>query len=76
MHTMSDKADQHSKPDGSAWKAHMEDLSERNARTRKAGRKEREDHEREKAASQRASELRQMVALNRTTGSRGKSHRP
>ncbi len=75
MHTMSEKADDHSKPDGSAWKAHIEGLSERNANTRKAGRKEREEHEQEKAASQRASELRQMVALNRTTGSGAKSHR-
>ena len=72
---MSDNADQHSKPDGSAWKAHIDGLSERNANAKKAGRKEREDHEREKAASHRASELRQMVSLNRTTGSRGKSHR-
>ena len=72
---MSDN-DQHSKPDGSAWKAHIEGLSERNATTKKAGRKEREDNERDKVASHRASELRQMVALNRTTGSRGKSHRP
>jgi hypothetical protein len=73
---MSDKPEQHAKPDGSAWKAHMDGLSERNARTRKEGRKEREDHEREKTASHRAAELRQMVALNRTTGSHGKSHRP
>ena len=76
MHAMSEKADQHTKPDGSAWKAHMDDLSERNAQTRKVGRKEREEHEQEKAASHRASELRQMVALNRTSGTHGKSHRP
>ena len=73
---MSDTADRHAKPDGSAWKAHMEALSERNAKARSAGRKHREEHEREKAASHRASELRQMVALNQTKGSRGKSHRP
>lgn len=73
---MSDRSDQHSKPDGSAWKAHIESLSERNANTRRAGRKEREENEREKAASQRASELRQMVALSRTSGPRGKSHLP
>ena len=76
MHDMSDTADQHAKPDGSAWKAHMDALAERNAKTRKAGRKDREDHERERAATHRASELRQMVALNQTTGSRGKAHRP
>ena len=73
---MSDKTDEHSKPDGSAWKAHMEGLAERNANVRKAGRKEREEHEREQAASHRASELRQMVALSRDTGARGKSQRP
>ena len=73
---MSDTADQHSKPDGSAWKAHMDALSERNARARRAGRKDREDHEREKAAAHRAAELRQMISLNQTTGPRGKSHRP
>jgi hypothetical protein len=73
---MSDTADQHAKPDGSAWKSHMEALSERNAKARSAGRKEREEHEREKAASHRASELRQMVALSQTKGSRGKAHRP
>lgn len=72
---MSDKADEHSKPDGSAWEAHMEGLAERNANARKAGRKKREDHEREQAASHRASELRQMVALSRDTGPRGKSQR-
>lgn len=73
---MIDKADEHAKPDGSAWEAHMEKLAERNANARKVGRKQREDHEREQAASHRASELRQMVALTRDTGKRGKSQRP
>ena len=71
---MSDDSGKHSKPDGSAWKAHIEAISERNAQTTKAGRKDREEHERERAAAHRASELRQTVALNRTTDSRGKSH--
>ncbi|MBA3298617.1 MAG: hypothetical protein H0U24_00915 [Thermoleophilaceae bacterium] len=73
---MSDKADQPKtpKPDGSAWKAHIEGLAQRNAETTKAGRKDRQEHERERAASQRASELRQMVALNKSDGPRGKSH--
>lgn len=75
---MSDEADRQDrptpKPDGSAWKAHMDALSERNAQTKKAGRQERENHERDKAASHRAAELRQMVALNRTNGPRAKSH--
>ncbi|MBA2439647.1 MAG: hypothetical protein ACR2FZ_09115 [Thermoleophilaceae bacterium] len=73
---MSDKTDQQKtpKPDGSAWKAHIEGLTQRNAETTKAGRKDRQEHERERAASQRASELRQMVALNKSGGPRGKSH--
>ena len=73
---MSEKPDQHTKPDGSAWKAHMDDLSERNSNARTAGRKQRQEHEREQVASHRASELRQMVALSRTTGAKGKSQRP
>jgi len=73
---MSEKTDELSKPDGSAWKAHMDALSERNANARSVGRKQREEHEREQAASHRAAELRQMVALGRTSRARGKSERP
>ena len=73
---MSEKSDELSKPDGSAWKAHMDALSERNSKARSAGRKHREDHEREQAASHRAAELRQMVALSRSGRARGKSERP
>ena len=65
----------YTKPDGSAWKAHMDGLAERNAETRKVGRAERQEDEREKAAAHRASELRQMVALSKTTGPRAKSQR-
>ena len=73
MHGMSETT---GKPDGSAWKAHMDALSERNAKAKSAGRKQRADHEREQAAAQRASELRQMVALSRAKGPRAKSRRP
>ena len=73
MYGMSDDT---AKPDGSAWKAHMEALSERNSSARSSGRKARLEHEREQLASQRASELRQMIALSRADGRKGKSQRP
>lgn len=69
-------SDETARPDGSAWKAHMEALSERNSNTRSAGRKARLEHEREQAASHRASELRQMVALSRADARKGKAQRP
>ena len=71
---MSDEL-KHTKPDGSAWKAHIDAVSERNAQTRKAGRAEREEDDRDKAAAHRASELRQMVALKKVTGPSAKAHR-
>lgn len=71
---MSDEQ-QHSKPDGSAWKAHIDGVAERNAEIKKAGRAERQEDDREKAAAHQASELRQMVALKKTTGPAAKSHR-
>lgn len=71
---MSDEQ-KHTKPDGSAWKAHIEGVAERNAETKKAGRAERQDDDREKAAAHQASELRQMVALKKTTGPSAKAHR-
>jgi len=70
---MSDQ-DKQTKPDGSAWKAHIDGLTERNGETKKAGRAERQADERDKAAAHRASELRQMMALKKTTGPRAKSH--
>ena len=71
---MSDEA-KHTKPDGSAWKAHMDAVNERNAQTRKVGRAERQEDDREKAAAHQASELRQMMALKKTTGPSAKAHR-
>lgn len=53
----------------------MERLAARNTEARKAGRAERQRNEREKAAEQQASELRQMVALKKAGGPRGKAHR-
>ena len=73
---MTEKTEQDAKPDGSAWEAHMEAVASRNADARNAGRKRRQEHEREQAASHRASELRQMVALSRATDSGAKSQRP
>ena len=74
---MSEKTDaqEHKKPDGSAWEAHMESLAARNTETQKAGRAERKRSDVEKAAAQQASELRQMVALKKADGPRGKAHR-
>jgi len=74
---MSDKTEplERKKPDGSAWEAHMERLSARNTETQKAGRAERKRSDVEKAAAQQASELRQMVALKKADGPRGKAHR-
>lgn len=69
-------SDERARPDGSAWKAHMEALSERNSNARSSGRKARLEHEREQLASHRASELRQMLALARTNGHKGKAQRP
>lgn len=60
-----------SKPDGSAWKAHMEGLSARNEATRKAGRQEREAYEHGRAAELRAAEKCQDAALRRSTDRRG-----
>ena len=72
---MSDETADHAKRDGSAWEAHMQALSERNSNARSAGRKARQEQEREQAASHRASELRQMVAMSRADGHKGKAQR-
>jgi hypothetical protein len=65
----------HTKPDGSAWKAHIDAVNERNAQTRKVGLAERQEDDKDKAAARRASELRQMVALKKTAGPSAKAHR-
>lgn len=69
---MSDQTEDR-KPDGSAWKAHMEGLTARNEATRKAGRQERAEHERSKAVSLRAAEQRQTAELRRRADKRGGS---
>jgi hypothetical protein len=60
------------KPDGSAYKAHMEALETRNAQARKDGKAKRLEREQSDAASQRATERRQDADL-RGSKVRGKS---
>ena len=60
-----DDEHKHSKPDGSAWKAHLERVSARNDAARKAGRAERAEQERSKAASLHAVEARQAAEQRR-----------
>ncbi len=67
---MSDQAAR-SKPDGSAWKAHMDALGARNDATRKAGREERQERERSRAIQQHASERQQSAELGRRSEQRG-----
>ena len=69
-------SDETAPPDGSAWKAHMEALAERNSNARTTGRKERLQYERDQVASHRASELRQRLALSQADGHKGKAQRP
>lgn len=68
---MSDQAS--SKPDGSAWKAHMDALAVRNDAVRKVGRQERQERERSQAVQQRASERRQSAELRQRSEARGGS---
>jgi hypothetical protein len=46
-----------------AWKEERERVADRNAKTRKAGREQRESYEREKADARRAAERRQLAEL-------------
>ncbi len=69
---MSDQA-ANRKPDGSAWKAHMEELAARNDATRKAGREARQERERLAAVQQRATERHQSAELRRLSEERGGS---
>ncbi len=68
---MSDES--RSKPDGSAWKAHMEGLTARNDAVRKAGRAERAESEREKSINLLDAERRQTAELRRRSDKRGGS---
>ncbi len=60
------------KPDGSAYKAHMEALETRNAKARKDGKAKRAQREQDQAVAQRATERRQDADL-RGSKVRGKS---
>ena len=62
-----------SKPDGSAWKAHMEDVTARNDAARKAGRQERADRDRSQTIDLLAAERRQTAELRRRSDERGGS---
>lgn len=61
------------KRDGSAWKARMEKITERNDATRKAGREQRAKSERLKTAELRANEMKQTAELRRRSDARGGS---
>lgn len=61
------------KPDGSAYKAHMEGIAERNAQARKAGKAERKQGEDAWLASRRADEVRHTADLLKRKGTRGKA---
>ncbi len=68
---MSDES--HRKPDGSAWKAHMEGVTARNDAARKAGRAERAERERAQTISLVDAERRQTADLRRRSDKRGGS---
>lgn len=57
------------KPDGSAYKTHMEEIDRRNGEARKRGKAEREVKEHNDLVSDRTAELRQNTEL------RGSKHR-
>ena len=71
MHLMSE-ATRGPKPDGSAYKEHMEALERRNGEARKRGKAKRAEREHEDLRSDRAAELRQNTEL-RATKHRGKA---
>lgn len=62
-----------SKPDGSAWKAHMDGVTARNDAARKAGRAERAERERSQTIDLAAAEQRQTAELRRRSDERGGS---
>ena len=51
------------KPDGSAYKEHMEEIDRRNGEARKKGRAKREERDHENLRADRAAELRQNTEL-------------
>ena len=60
------------KPDGSAYKAHMEEISRRNGEARKQGKAKREAREHDSLVADRTAELRQNTELGKTKN-RGKA---
>lgn len=60
------------KPDGSAYKQHMEELAKRNGEARKAGKARREARDHDHLVADRAAELRQNTEL-RGSKNRGKA---
>jgi hypothetical protein len=67
---MSEKADdqKRSKPDGSAYAAHLAGIAERNVASKKAGRARREAHERSQGEARRAAERLQDAGLRKKGG--------
>ena len=63
---MSDQPEKPAKRGEAAWIAARDEISGRNAATRKAGKAEREVRERDAAARRRADELRRSAELNRS----------
>ena len=66
-------SDENRKPDGSAWKAHMEGVTARNDAARKAGRAERAEREREQSIHHADAERRQTAELRKRSDKRGGS---
>ena len=56
-----------------AWREARERVADRNAKTRKAGREQRETYERGKIEARRASEARQMADILNKPSPRGRS---
>ncbi|MGI8845793.1 MAG: hypothetical protein ACR2HC_06430 [Thermoleophilaceae bacterium] len=61
------------KPDGSAYRDHMEKLNARNVEAKKVAQAERREREREQAVSRHKSEVRLDKDLMRGSGKRGKA---
>ena len=53
------------KPDGSAYKAHMEGIAERNLAAKRRGRAERQDAEQRDTKARRADEVKRATALSK-----------
>lgn len=70
---MSDKAEKQSKPDGSAYAAHLAGIVERNLASKKMGRERRETRERAQAQARRAAEKLQEGRMPREGGGQRRS---